>query len=74
MTMVALRQVYHRSSFGLIVLVSTGDGCASLLFLLTNVVLVRGVDEQGVFPRETSFFYPLLVQVENCPGRRVSSS
>ena len=58
MTIVALRQVYHRSSFGLIVLVSTGDGCASLLFLLTNVVLVRGVDEQGVFPRETSFLSP----------------
>jgi hypothetical protein len=34
-------------------------------------VLVRGVDEQGVFPRETSFFDPLLVQVENCPGRRL---
>ena len=43
-------------------------------FLLTNVALVRGVDDQGVFPREMSFFDPLLVQVEKRPGRRVESS
>ena len=43
-------------------------------FLLTNAALVRAQDDQGVFPREMSFFDPLLVQVENCPGRRLDST
>ena len=42
-------------------------------FLLTNAALVRAQDDQGVFPREMSFFDPLLVQVEKRPGRRFDS-
>ena len=43
--------------------------CATLVLVRSNenVALVRGVDEQGVSPQETSF-YPLLAQVENCPS------
>ena len=43
-------------------------------FLLTNDALVRAKDDQGVFPRETSYFDPLLVQEKNCPGRRLDST
>jgi hypothetical protein len=38
------------------------------LFLLTNAALVRAGMNRGFSPGKR-VFYPLLVQVENCPGR-----